>query len=349
MRTFKRSLLALLAAIAVLTVVGCSNQPIAIVNGSRITKQEFYDRLEQAGGERVLADLIAREMLNSAFEKSGLTVTEQEIAAAVDEVKKQAPDEAQWQEYLKGQGMTEEEFRDFVTFNLKVKKMAEKDVKVDDKLLQAHFNKYRDQFSRPETVRLAEIVVNDRARAQQIRKQLSDPKANFQTLARQYSVSAYTRERGGMRPEEPLSNVQPDALRQAVSKLQVGQISQPIQADNVWYIVKLEQRNAAQKADYAKVKDQVREHYMYTKAKNVNDMVEQLRKEARVKVLDPKYQEMNRMFGAEQALPTFGEEKRPDAAGKAPAAPAGQQPAAPAAPAAPAPAAPAAPAPAPAS
>lgn len=331
MRTFKRSLLALLAAIAVLAVVGCSNQPIAIVNGSRITKQEFYDRLEQAGGESVLADLIAREMLNSAFEKSGLTVTEQEIAAAVDEVKKQAPDEAQWQEYLKEKvGMTEEEFRDYVAFNLKVKKMAEKDVKVDDKLLQAHFNKYRDQFGRPESVRLAEIVVNDRARAQQIRQQLRDPKANFQTLARQYSVSAYTRELGGMRPEEALSNVQPDALRQAVSKLQVGQISQPVQADNVWYIVKLEQRNAAQKADYAKVKDQVREHYMYTHAKKANDMVEELRKEARVKILDPKYQEMNRMFGAEQALPTFGEEKTPDAAGKAPAAPAGQQPAAPA-------------------
>ncbi|MBU0610107.1 MAG: peptidyl-prolyl cis-trans isomerase, partial [Armatimonadetes bacterium] len=308
MRTIWRPLAAMLAATALLTVLGCSNQPIAIVNGSRVTKKEFYDRLEQAGGERVLADLIARQLLADAFNKSGLKVTEQEITAEIEKMKKEAPNEAEWQGYLKQQGMNEADFRDFVTFNLKVKKMAEKDVKVDEAALRKFFAENRTRFARPETVRLSEIVVNDKAQADKIRGQLKDA-AQFPTLARQYSISTYTRERGGMRPEEPLVGIQPEAVRKAVLGLQVGQVSQPIKADSVWYIIKLEQRNAAQKADYDKIKDVVREQYMATHAKTVQDMIEGLRKTARVRILSPKYEEMNRMFGPPQALPSFGEQK----------------------------------------
>lgn len=322
-----RSWSAALGGLALLTLVGCANQPVAIVNGSRITKQEFYDRLEQLGGKQVLTDLIARTLLTDAFAKSGLQLTEQEINAEIDKMKKQAPSEAEWQAYLKQEGMTEPEFRDFVTFNLKVKKIAEKGVTIDEAGLKKFFEENRDKFGKPETVVLSEIVVNNKARADQIRKQLSDPKAVFSTLARQYSISTFTRDRGGKRPEEALATVQPEALRKAISGLQVGQTSQPIKADDTWYIVKLEQRNAADKADYDKVKDQVREGYMMTHAKQVQEIIEGLRKTARVNILLPKYQEMNRMFGPPQALPSFGEGQKPGAPG------AGQQPATPVTPA----------------
>jgi len=192
-----------LGGLALLTLVGCANQPVAIVNGSRITKQEFYDRLEQLGGKQVLTDLIARTLLTDAFAKSGLQLTEQEINAEIDKMKKQAPSEAEWQAYLKQEGMTEPEFRDFVTFNLKVKKIAEKGVTIDEAGLKKFFEENRDKFGKPETVVLSEIVVNNKARADQIRKQLSDPKAVFSTLARQYSISTFTRDRGGSGPKRP--------------------------------------------------------------------------------------------------------------------------------------------------
>ena len=56
------------------------------------------------------------------------------------------------------------------------------------------------------------------------------------------------------------------------------------------------------------MKDKVREAYMYTNAKQVQDIIEGLRKDAKVQILDPKYQSMQQMFGAQQALPTFGAE-----------------------------------------
>ena len=333
-----------LAALALASFWGCTTQPVAIVNGNKITKQEYYDRLEQAGGERVLADLIARRLLTDAFNKSGLKISDQEVADETAKLKKQAPDEASWQAYLKQQGMTDVEFKDFVTFNLQVKKLAEKDVKYTDADLTKFFNDHKEQFARPATVVLSEIVLGDQGKAAEVRKQLDDPKASFATLARQYSVSSYTRERGGRRPEEPLAGLMPEALRAAVAGMQVGQISQPIQADKQWYIVKLDEKHAAEAPDYAKIKDKVQEAYMYTNAKQVQDIIEGLRKEAKVQILVPKFADMQKMFGPQQALPTFGTESKGGKAGVngAPPAPGAEGAApAPAAPAAPAPAAPA--------
>ena len=184
-----------LAALALASFWGCNSQPVAIVNGSRITKQEYYDRLEQAAGERVLADLVARRLLSDAFTKSGLKISDQEVADETAKMKKQAPDEASWQAYLKQQGMTEVEFKDFVLFNLQVKKLAEKDVKFTDADLTKFFAENKDKFAKPATVVLSEIVLSDPGKATEVRKQLDDPKASFATLARQYSISSFTRER----------------------------------------------------------------------------------------------------------------------------------------------------------
>lgn len=337
-----------LAAISLLGLLGCNNQPVAIVNGSRVSRQEFYSRLEQAAGERVLADLIARKMLADAFTKANLTLTDAEVTAEIAKMKKQAPDEASWQQYLKQQGMTDAEFVEFVTFNLKVKKLAEKDVKVSDADLQKFFNAHKEQFARPATVVLSEIVLSDQAKANEVRKQLSDPKASFATLARQYSVSTFTRERGGRRPEEPVAGLMPETLRSMVGGMQVGQISQPIKADSAWYIIKVEEKHAAEAPDYAKIKDKVQEAFMYTNAKQVQDIIEGLRKDAKVQILDPKYQSMQKMFGPQQALPSFGAEgAKGGVNGAQPPADGAQAPAPNAAPAegaAPAPVAPAAPA-----
>lgn len=323
-----RSLSVLLAAVATLTVIGCSNQPVAIVNGSRISKQEFYDRLEQTGGQQVLADLIARRMLQSQFDAAKLQITDAEVNSEIQKLRERAPDDAAWQGFLKQQGMTEPEFRDFVTFQLKVKKLAESGVKYTEQDLQKFFEKYRTQFGQPATVTLSEIVVADKAKADQIRQQLKDPKASFATLARQNSISTFTRERGGRRPAEPVTTIMPEALQAAVSKLAVGQISEPIKADQQWYIVKLEEKEAAVKADYSnpKIKERVKEQYLLQNARQVQDIIEEARNTARVQILDPKYKEMEQMFGKpQQALPSFGEQ-RPEGA----PAPSGQEPATPA-------------------
>jgi hypothetical protein len=172
----------------------------------------------------------------------------------------------------------------------------------------------------------------------------------FATEARQYSVDP-SRDRGGYMGEVPLTALPPN-LKSIITGMTKGQISDPVQVNNQWFIIKLDDQHPAVAADYTKLKDKVRQAYMQQKATPLNEIVEKLRQQAKVTILDPKYQAVGKMFGPAPSLPSFGAQKggggAQPAQGAQPApggqpAPSGQP--APAAPSA-APAAPAAPAPA---
>lgn len=331
MRIHLRAMPACLLAVSVLLgAAGCGKQPIAIVNGAKITRQEFTDRLEQAAGEQVLQDLIVRRLLEDAFAQSGLALAPEEVAAEVEKLKKQAPSEEEWQRFLTQQGLDEAKLGQEVGFRMKLMKLSQKGLNPTEQDLKKEFERYREDFDRPATVVLSEIVVSSKAEADKVRAELKSPKANFQALARQYSISAMTRERGGRRGEEPIEQVMPEALRPVVARLAPGEISSPIKVDENWYIIRVEEKKAAQKADYAKVKDMVRQHYMDTHGKSPQDILAELRKTAKVSILDPRYQRLGEAFNPPQQLPTFGSgEKKAESrapagqpATKAPAAPA---------------------------
>jgi foldase protein PrsA len=336
-----------LAFVVMLGGLGCGKQPVATVNGVKISKQEFLDRLQREAGEQVLQKLVVQRLVEDAFAKSGLQVTPQEVQEEVTKAKKQAPDEAAWQDFLKKRGLDEQQVAEAVTFNLKLKKLAEKGLNPTDQDLQKEFTRYRQDFDRPATVVLSEIVVTSKAEADKVRQQLRDPKASFSALAAQYSVSAMTRGRGGRRQEEMQQQVMPEALRPVVKNLAVAAISDPIEVDSNWYIIKVDEKRAAESGNFAKLKDPIRQHYFSTHGKNPNEMIAEFAKTAKVSILDPRFQNLAQQFGPPQALPSFGGAKGGTKAPATPAtgqpeAPAADQPAAPAAPATGQPAAPAA-------
>jgi parvulin-like peptidyl-prolyl isomerase len=278
---------------------------IATVNGRPLLRAKFVDRLEMTSGDKVLADLIARELLADAFEKSGLQVTAPEVDAAVAKIRAQAPDEGAWQQFLAQQSLTEPLLREFVTFQLKVQKLSQKDVNPTDEALKQDFAQNGALFGKPETVVLSEIVVTDRQKAVELRQRLHQPGVDFATLAREASLSP-TKEQGGRRPEELASDVQPEGLAATVTALKVHEVGQPVQAENMWWILRLEQRTPAQKADYEQVKGQVRDHYVQTHAKPVNELIEGLRGGSQIKIADPRYQKLEAMFAPPPAGPPAG-------------------------------------------
>jgi len=275
-------------------------RPVVTVNGRAVTRAELYRRLEETGGERVLADLMARCLIEDAFATAGLKLGEDEVNAAVAQVKAQAPNEAQWQAFLAQQGMTEADLRGFLTLNLRVKRLAEKDVDASEAAVRRFFDEHPEQFGRPETVVLSEIVVRDEAKARRVRALIKTP-ADFARLAREQSVAVETREQGGVRPEEVLAGLQPEALREAVAALAVGRVSQPVQTADGWRLVKLDQRHPAETADFAPVREQVREMYLATQAKPVQALIEELGRAAQIKIMDPRYQGLSQMFAGPPA------------------------------------------------
>jgi len=110
-----------------------------------------------------------------------------------------------------------------ITFNLKLEKLCTQGIQANDPELQAFFTKYQKRYDKPDRVVLSEIVVATPEDALQVKAAVAKQGADFAALAKQYSVSPATGDRGGVRPETPINQIMPQALQAAVAKLQVGQ------------------------------------------------------------------------------------------------------------------------------
>ena len=293
---------------------GCGSQPMAVVNGIKVTRAEFNKRLEQTQGKQVLGDLILRALVEDAFAKSGLTLTDEELEGEVEQAKSSAPDEAAWQQLLAAQGIDELELRDYFAFRIKVRKLATKDVKVTEEALKKFFEENRQFFDEPATVEFSEIVLSQKAEGEELAQQLKDSPETFGDLARQHSLSP-TRDRGGLRGKVPVERIIPVAVRTAIEKMAVGKITGPLSAEGNWYLIKLDARHEAKHATLEEVRGDVEEQYTLRQAKSEQELMTELRKNAQVTVIDPEYQVLNEYFRPEPtSLPTFGagEEPRPD-------------------------------------
>ena len=105
---------------------------VARVNGEDITRTELENSeaqiaaqqgidaasLDAAGREQLQAQaldgLIANTLIQQAAANSGITATEADVSAQIETIESQFPDEAQFQEALAGQGLSESDFREQV-------------------------------------------------------------------------------------------------------------------------------------------------------------------------------------------------------------------------------------------
>ena len=314
-----------LAGIA-LTVIGCSSQPVAVVNGTKITKADFSKRLEQTYGEQVLADLILRALVDDAFAKAGLVLDDAEVDAEIQKAVQSAPDEAAWLQMLESKGMTEADFREFIVFHMKVRKLATQGVDASEEAVKKFFAENRDAFAEPEAVEYSMIVLSDKAEADKLASQLKANPEQFNDLARQHTLDNSSRQTGGRMPKTPVAQLRPAELRQALAKLDAGKIVGPLSAEGVWFLARLDAHHAAKQPSYEEIKDQVKEAFLLDNSKQQEELMAELRKSAQIHV-DARFQKLSEYFQpATDSLPEFGsgEGAAPAAGGATP--PAGQQP-----------------------
>lgn len=306
----------LLAAALVVILVGCGQQPVAIVNGQKITRAEFVDRLKQAAGKPVLVDLIFRRLVEDAFARAGLKVTDEEVQQRIEELMREFPTEEAFRQWLASMGMTPQDLPNEMKFQIKLEKLRAKDVKYTEADLKRYFQEHRDKYDKPLRVVISQIVVSSKAEADKIYKELNKPGSDFGALARQYSIDAMFRSRGGRLPEVPLDNLLPE-MRAVVSKMKPGDVSKPVNVNDNWYIIKLIDRKPAEKATFEKVRKRVERDFLTVSGKPQSVLYKDLARQAVVQVLDPDLAEVQEMFVPRGQLPSFGEREAPAGGEKA--------------------------------
>lgn len=177
----------LLSGVFVLAALtGCNIDKSAIikVNGEPITKssyEEIYNReisspqYKQFSGflkdedsimslmlkDRIVNELILKEIINQEVEKRKIEVTEDEIQARKNEIAEKIGSEEKVEELLKRNNISEKQFDKDIENEIKIDKLIEatQSTKVSEKEVKDFYNKNIASFNYPERVRASHILI----------------------------------------------------------------------------------------------------------------------------------------------------------------------------------------------
>jgi parvulin-like peptidyl-prolyl isomerase len=295
----------------------------AVVNGRSITVGEidkqlkrpematFYDsaakdpKMLQQMRAGVLNSMVNRELLMSAA-NSSTVITEADVKKGMDDFVAQQGGRPKIEEILKSRGMTwdsfEKDMRDGLRVQLFVERDLAKTVKVPEAEVRKAFDTAPDRFSTPETVRARHILlaVKPDAKPEEVealKKKADDlytkatkGGASFEQLATANSDDPASKTNGGDLGFFPRGTMVPD-FEKVAFETAPGKVAAPIKTQFGFHIIKVEEKKAAEKADFEKVRGQIEQDLLLReRSKLLQTKLEEMRNSPQVefKVADLK-------------------------------------------------------------
>lgn len=292
----------------------------AVVNGTEITKDEFFQKLrayiqtsksqlEKAGrgqrddeteeefvqrmisliiptplGKNILESMISGILIEQKAQEQNITVATEEIDKKVDEIKEQS--RVEFGQYLSESGMTIEDLRQQVQSKILMDKIVAKSVTVTEKDIRDHFERYKDNFAKPEEIKASHILLRTEIEAEVILSQLKAG-ADFSELARKESTDPATKEKSGDLGFFPRGKMTPN-FEQAAFALKAGEISEVIQTPYGYHIIKVEEKKPAQEPNFELEREEIKKTLVQQKTWTLeSNFLQNLRKEAEIEILLP--------------------------------------------------------------
>jgi len=287
----------------------------ALVNGSAISSEDFYDELKRVERLRarekradqaeraltrkqVLEKLIVRELLYQEAGKRGIRVPEAAVAGELAELRKQLPGENALPDTLERMGLSEQGLRAKLERSMAVAKLidavsAQKGA-VSEAELARYYREHPDQFQQPLRLRLSHILIKtdpsmDEEQKEELRPRLESVRRriaagqDFAALAREAS-DCYSRQKGG-----DLGYFLPGQLgrkmEEAARALKVGEVSGIVEDRYGLHLLKVTELQPAALLPLEQAKPGIRAKLKEEKAlKALAPLVKELRAAAKVEI-----------------------------------------------------------------
>lgn len=243
--------------------------------------------------------LIDQELARQAALANGVEVTDEEVDAALAEIREPFKTDMEFKLRLETEAFTEESYREHVRGMIAAKHYLDeirmKASIVTDEELEAYYRDNEHRLTLPEQVRVRHILLSwkplgqpdDRkALYEQMQGILEQARAgeDFAELARKYSDDS-TRVDGGDTGFFHRGQMVP-AFEQAAFSLQPGEISGIVETPFGLHILRLEERREAHLLPLEEIREQLREHVQQEKMEAaVKAEYERLREAADIQVL----------------------------------------------------------------
>lgn len=247
---------AVIALIVVLvTKPGGDQEAVATVNGENVTRQQLNDYMLDQVGKQALNVMIQDTLINQEVAKAGVTITDADVEAELESFKKGFPSENEFTMYMMQNGLALENLKDQLEANLKITKVLEPTITIKDEDIKKYYDENKDSFATPEQVQASHILVDKKEDAEAILKQLKDG-ADFATIAKEKNKDA-TKEKGGDLGFFTRENMVKE-FSDAAFKLNAGELSDVVQSEFGYHIIKVTDKKAATNPTFEEKKDDVR-------------------------------------------------------------------------------------------
>lgn len=239
-----------------------SDPVVARIGASQITVEQLQRPLIEAYGLNVLLNLVQLELARDTAQRQGITVSagdiEQERKQTLARMFKDSPEEdypTLTEQFLQQQRISRPEFEIVIQTNTYLRKIAEPRLQgkiTEENVKEAFLQTYG------ETVRVRHIQCANLQEIVEAQRRIAAGEA-FDAVARELSRNAQTKGVGGELPSFSRTTAGlPQAFKDAAFSLQPGQISDPVQAEGAYHLIKLEQRVAPRAVSYDDHKEIVR-------------------------------------------------------------------------------------------
>jgi parvulin-like peptidyl-prolyl isomerase len=218
---------------------------LAVVNGQEITRQQIADECMRRFGADTLKTIINKYLVVVELEKAGLQVTEQDVDKEIESRGKPhgMSGERYTQTICKGRNLTLDEFRNnFIWNELALRRLAAQNTQVTPDELN-----HRMEFEFGQRVQIRQIVLDSMVQAQKIQAQAAADPANFERLAKEFSVDQVSRPMGGLIMHAVRRNGGFPELENLVFSLAKGEVSKVLPVADNFVIFKCERIIPAEK------------------------------------------------------------------------------------------------------
>ncbi len=244
------------------------NKVLATVNGRPITQQDVDAFLQRLGSERamqfrskegvqkILNELINQQLFYADAVEKGLE-QEEAFKAELEQAKVNI-------------------LIQYAINNIMM------DVKVEEDEVKDYYEKHKEQFKKPESVRASHILTEDEVTANKILKQIKEG-LSFEEGANTYSKCSSEQNGGDLGYFSRGKMVQ--EFEDAVFSMQIGEISKPVKTQFGYHIIKLVDKKEADISTLEEVKERLTQHLLAMKQNDLyTDKGNELKKKFEVKI-----------------------------------------------------------------
>ncbi|MFZ7760059.1 peptidylprolyl isomerase [Bacillus thuringiensis] len=267
MKKYSKGIFVLFSSILFCTACG-NDKDIATSTAGNITEKELNSELKTKFGQPTLYQMMIKKVL-----LQDAKIEDKDIQTKLEQVKQQAGD--QFQNALKMAGLKDEEA---------LKEQLKVQLALEQRIKQSITEKDVKERYQPE-LHIYHILVKDENKARELAQKIQNG-ADFSQVAKQESEDTVTKEKGG-----DLGFIDPgklgDKFKNAAYRLQIGQISEPVQTQFGYHLIKVTEKKDL--PPFNEVKDTLRkqiEKERISDAKWQQKEIEKALKDAKVEVKD---------------------------------------------------------------